>query len=475
MDADGTVLYDSAADASAMENHLSREEIKEALETGSGKSAHFSDTLLEKTLYYAVRLSNGKVIRVSCIQSTAGAMLLNTLAPIAYLILALLLLTGLLSYRLAKRITKPLNELDLDAPREEQLYSELSPLIHRLQEQNATIRRQMEELSRKQQAFLAVTENMQEGFLLTDSKGSLLSGNRQARLLTDSAEGSAYKSEVRQCIDNALIGEHGDALLRFNDSVWQIFANPVTANGQITGAALIMTNVTERERRESLRREFSANVSHELKTPLTSISGFAELMKDGLVSREKMQEFSGDIYRESKRLIDLVEDIIDLSKLDENPDNLIWEDVDLYELCSETLNKIKPFAEKQNVTVEISGPHCTVKGVTSLLQELFYNLCDNGIKYNVNGGALTVLLGYRQERPFVTVEDTGVGIPAACQSRVFERFYRVDKSHSKSIGGTGLGLSIVKHAAQFHNAKIEMESTVGEGTAITVVFPERNE
>ena len=357
-------------------------------------------------------------------------------------------------------------------------FPELQPLISRLQEQNRTIRTQLSELSTRQREFDAITENMREGFLIVDDKCNILSSNRSAlRLLgidgtpkPENLHQAVCSGELLTLVDAALDGTRGDEELSFGGGTWQLYANPVITGSRVTGAILIFMDVTEREQREALRREFSANVSHELKTPLTSITGFAELMKEGMVPKEKMQEFSGDIYRESRRLIDLVDDIIQLSRLDEGTANFAKTPVDLYVLAGGVIESLRPVAQRQNITLSLSGQHAVIQGVEQLLQEMVYNLCDNAIKYNVPGGNVAVSVWQNGPTTTLSVVDTGIGIPYADQSRVFERFYRVDKSHSKEVGGTGLGLSIVKHAAQYHGAKIELKSDPGKGTAIAVNF-----
>ena len=357
-------------------------------------------------------------------------------------------------------------------------FPELQPLISRLQEQNRTIRTQLSELSTRQREFDAITENMREGFLIVDNKCSILSSNRSAlRLLgiddaqkPENLHQAVCSGKLLDLVDNALAGTRGDEEITVGGGTWQLFANPVITAGHVTGAIIIFMDVTEREQREALRREFSANVSHELKTPLTSITGFAELMKEGMVPKEKMQEFSGDIYRESRRLIDLVDDIIQLSRLDEGTANFSKSPVDLYTLSGQVIESLRPVAQKQDITLTLSGQHAVIEGVEQLLQEMVYNLCDNAIKYNISGGSVTVSVWQNGQTVTLSVVDTGIGIPYADQSRVFERFYRVDKSHSKEVGGTGLGLSIVKHAAQYHGAKLELKSDPGRGTAIAVNF-----
>jgi len=476
--ADGTVLYDSVGDAASMENHAQRQEIREALTTGSGKSSHYSTVYLEKTLYYAVKLTDGTVLRVACTQNSVAAIILGMVSPMCWILVLVLILSALLASRLAKRITGPINRLDLDDPKLDDSLKELEPLVMKLREQNATIRSQMEELGKKQREFTTITENMSEGFILIDSGANTLSYNSSALRILDSAPedggGSVLRlnrsPEFRRAVDSALSGEHGEALLTDEEHCYQLMANPVTADGQVTGAVLVIMDVTEKERRDALRREFTANVSHELKTPLTSISGFAELLKNGLVAPDKQREFAGDIYDESQRLISLVEDIIKLSKLDEGAFPPEMAPVELYALSKEVMDRLEPAAKKRNISMELTGECTTVNGVRQILDEMIYNLIDNAIKYNKDGGAVTVSV--KQEGAGVrwTVSDTGIGIPYASQDRVFERFYRVDKSHSREIGGTGLGLSIVKHGARYHGARTELSSTPGEGTSVSIVF-----
>ena len=476
VDADGTVLYDSAADPASMENHLDREEIAQALRSGEGRSEHLSSTVLEKTLYYALRLDDGTVLRVACTRSTVGAMVLGVVQPLLWVVVLALVLSGVLASRLARQITKPINSLDLENPRLDETYEELFPLVSRLREQNRTITRQMDDLSRRQREFTALAENMSEGVLLLDSKGTLLSGNQSAYALLGQGERPAVlrpdncRREIWEAAEKALAGRHAETLMTADTRILEILASPVAANGQVTGAVILMVDVTEREERESLRREFSANVSHELKTPLTSISGFAELMKEGLVEPDKMKEFAGDIYKECSQLIALVDEILKLSRLDEGSQELATEAVDLYALSGDILENLRPMAAKRNITLRLEGDHQIIQGVWRILNEMVYNLCDNAIKYNKDGGRVTVRVSGTGESAVLSVADTGIGISKGQQERVFERFYRVDKSHSRRVGGTGLGLSIVKHGAQYHNARLVLDSEPGTGTTITLTF-----
>ncbi len=472
---DGTVLYDNEADPASMENHRDREEIDEALREGSGRSTRWSDTLLTYCLYAARLQKDGTILRVSCTQNSILALFLSLIWPTLILLVILAGLCALLSYQLARRIVKPINQVDLNHPRVDETYPELGPLSQRIREQNQTIGRQMDELKQAQREFTALTSNMLEGFLLLDDEMNILSANETAIHILG---GGQHPSNLRQdcafppvfsAAEEALTGVHAETIQKIEDRSWQILASPILVHGQAAGAALLFMDVTEREQREGLRQEFSANVSHELKTPLTSISGFAELMSDGLVSPEKITEFSRDIYNESQRLISLVDDIIRISRLDENV-AFEEETVDLYDLCSESLEELSSLAKEQQVSLSLTGEHVCIEGVRQILGDLVFNLCVNAVKYNRTGGSVTVFAGLKEDRVTLIVRDTGIGIPYAEQSRVFERFYRVDKSHSKSVGGTGLGLSIVKHAAEYHHARLTLNSVPEEGTEITVVF-----
>ena len=401
---------------------------------------------------------------------------LLALSPILWTTALVLMISGVISFRAARQILRPVNELNLDAPDKDGTYPELAPLVERIQEQNLTIQEQMDELNRHQRELSTLTDNMSEGFVLLDRKGVVLSANRSALHLIPGAETGKplpeLDHELHQTIADALAGQRAEGLVHEDGQSWAWIASPVSDAGVAVGALLLMMDVTEREQRERLRQEFSANVSHELKTPLTSISGFAELMMQGLVSGEKVREFAGDIYRESQRLITLVGDIIKLSKLDEEGAEPEFLPVDLCALAQDTLDSLRPVAAQQQVEMSLVGEHAEVLGAGQVLGEMIYNLVDNAIKYNRPGGSLRVTVADGEE-VCLSVSDTGVGIPYASQNRVFERFYRVDKSHSKEIGGTGLGLSIVKHGALLHNARVELESEPGVGTTVRLFFPKR--
>ena len=478
--ADGTVLYDNEADASTMENHADREEIREALTSETGTAQRFSSTLSEQTLYVTQRLSDGTVIRLASAQKTVGLLLISMIQPILIILVLSLLLSAVLASRLSKGLIKPILSLDLEHPEDCETYDELTPLLSRLKRQNDTIQQQMNLLKQRQTEFAALTDNMSEGFLLPDRQGHVLSHNSGAlRLLgVEEPEGEVNvlvlnrEEPFRQAVDEALSGKRSQQMLHLNGRYCKLLANPVLADGKPAGAVLVLLDVTEQEQRDELRREFTANVSHELKTPLTSISGIAEIMQSGMVKPEDIQSFAGDIYQEAQRLIALVEDIIRLSRLDEGAESLEREPVNLLSIAQDVARRLDSAAQKAGVTLKVMGLSVEVRGIPSVLDEMVYNLCDNAIKYNHPGGTVNVTVAPTDDGSAeVTVEDTGIGIPVEDQSRVFERFYRVDKSHSKEIGGTGLGLSIVKHGASLHGAQIHMDSQVGRGTSVQLLFP----
>ena len=472
IDADGEVLYDSQT--AGLPNQGSLQEVRSALETGSGQATRTSGSHGVSAMYYASRLADGTVVRLSLPVSAVRSALI-AVSPVLWVIVLVLTISGILAFRAAKQIVRPINEIDPDHPEQSRVYPELDPLMQRLREQRLTIDEQLEELHQRQREFSALTDNMQEGFLLLDREGAILTANASAKLHLGEAEpGSKLLEEgnkaARESARKALNGQRDELVFSENERTWQLVASPVFSHERIVGAVLLWMDVTEREQRERLRQEFSANISHELKTPLTSISGFAELMAQGTVPSDKVAEFSADIHREAQRLIALVEDIMKLSKLDENAVQPDWEDVDLYALTEDVCDILQAVAEKGEIRLRLEGDHCCTHGIWKLLHEMVYNLCDNAIKYNRPGGSVTVRIGRQDERIRLSVEDTGIGIPPADQSRVFERFYRVDKSHSKQIGGTGLGLSIVKHGAQYHNAGLTLNSKPGEGTTVTLLF-----
>ena len=477
--ADGTVLADTQADINELENHADREEIKEAAASGTGHSVRYSATMTEKTVYYAQKLENGDIIRVSTEQYTLLAILLLMSHPIAILIIVTVVLSFVLALRVSKRIVDPINKLDLDNPQDNDTYEELTPLLRRISYQKKTIEQQLKEAQQKQEEFRIITDNMSEGFIVINEQLKILTYNQSAlKLLGAEVETpdnilKLSRSEVfREAIHKSLEGEHSQAEMASGDRCYSIISNPVyDADGNIIGAVIIIIDITEISKREQLRREFTSNVSHELKTPLTSISGFAEIMRSGGTDEATVIDFSNSIYDEAQRLITLVSDIIKISELDEGTISYEKEEVDLYTLSLEIAARLSAQAHEKKVHFAVNGKKAEIMGVRKILDEIIFNLCDNAIKYNKENGEVTVSVINNEKSVIVSVTDTGIGIPAQQQDRVFERFYRVDKARSKSIGGTGLGLSIVKHGAMYHKAQITLESKENIGTTITVCFP----
>lgn len=479
IDQDGTVLFDNEADVSEMKNHSDRTEFQKAEKYGAGESSRYSDTLSEKTIYYALRLKDGTVLRVSGTQDSVLALVENLIFPLCGLLCLMLILSGIMASAISKRIVKPINELDLESPEENQIYEELSPLLSKIHRQNREIQNQLELAKQQQEEFALITENMQEGLIVIDKYTMILSANSSAWNLFhvdrvrqgESVYCLDREEEFRHAIEQVLSGEHTELVLKLNGSDIQLIANPVIRDKKTEGAVVLLVNVTEKLERESLRREFSANVSHELKTPLTSISGFAEIMQGGLVKNEDIPKFAGRIYKESQRLLQLVEDVIQISQLDEEKTSYVWEPVDVYQVCKNAFESLKEKAKSLNVHLYICGERMKMEAVRTLLEEAIYNVCDNAIKYNRNDGSVSVFLTQTAQEIQIVVKDTGVGIPKEDQDRVFERFYRVDKSHSKEIGGTGLGLSIVKHAVGALKGSVILRSEEGNGTEICMKFP----
>lgn len=497
VDANGSVLYDSYADSESLENHKDRPEIAAALKNGRGESVRTSRTLAEQTYYYAARLSDGSVIRVASTTKSALATVFHTLPVMIAMAVLIVLGVLILAEFQTKRIIAPINQMNPDDPQAGDVYDELAPLVRRLEKQKETICQQMEILKEKQEEFSAITENMREGFLVVDSKGDVMSYNKSALKLLGISEGeegmlsrhgnaaweehekadanvniiSINRSEnFRRVVDEALKGSHCEEMLDVGNRHYQIIANPVAESEERSGAVVVILDVTEQQGREELRREFTANVSHELKTPLTSISGYAEIMMNGMVQPADMGRFSGKIYKEAQRLITLVGDIIRLSQLDEEKVQMEKSPVDLHLLASDVVKRLQDVAKKNQVTLMLTGKPTVVNGNPQILDEMIYNLCDNAIKYNKPFGEVEVNVAMIKDHPVLTVEDDGIGIPPEDQERIFERFYRVDKSHSRQIGGTGLGLSIVKHGAIYHKAKVELKSAPGEGTTVRITF-----
>lgn len=473
---EGDVIADTSANESELGNHSDRQEIMDATKNGKGTSIRYSSTLAEKTVYFAMKMDDGNILRVSTTQYTVAAIIMSLIQPILIVCVVAVVLSFVLSQKISKSIIKPINELDLDNPSENEPYDELAPLLQKISKQKKTIEKQVKEAEYKQEEFRLITENMKEGFIVVDAQMNLLTYNRSALKLLGINQNTpddilaAGNDNLIFVIEKALDGVREKSDLTLGSNNYSLIANPVFENEKIIGAVILIIDVTESVKREQLRREFTSNVSHELKTPLTSISGFAEIMKNGDTSDSVVADFSASIYDEAQRLISLVNDIIKISELDEKNMQAESEDVDLYELSADTINRLKPVADKRNISLNLIGESTVVSGTEKILDEMIYNLCDNAIKYNVDNGTVDVILSENSNHIKLTVRDTGIGIPQSEQERIFERFYRVDKSHSKAIGGTGLGLSIVKHAAIYHNAEIKLKSEPGSGTSITIIF-----
>ena len=476
---DGKVLYDSMADSTKMENHLEREEVKEALTDGIGKASRTSYTLEEDTRYYAKKTADGNVIRISTSHYSQLGLLLDTFGMIIITVSVLIVLSVFISYRVARAIVKPINDIDLDNPDISENYEELGPLLHRIHQQNIKIKGQMENLRRSREEFSIITENMSEGLIIIDKDAEILTYNRSAAHMLRSSggrtEGSVLKlnrsEPFRKAVNEALSGKNATTYLDEGNSVYEIIANPASDKDEVTGAIIIIMDVTEKERGETLRREFTSNVSHELKTPLTSIYGVSDMLASGLVKPEDVAGFAGTIKEEASRLISLIDDIIKLSRLDESTGPQQMETIDVFETARDAVNRLSVKAQSANVELSLSGEPSEIVGVQHILDEIIYNVCENAIKYNRPGGFVRISVRNDDDESLITVSDSGIGIPKADRERVFERFYRVDKSHSKEIGGTGLGLSIVKHGVMYLGGRVELESEDGKGTVVTVRLP----
>ncbi len=476
--ADGSVLYDTRTDAESLENHASRAEVSQALTTGTGESTRYSSTLMEKTMYYAQLLDDGTVLRISISRATVGMIAVGMIQPLLIVLIVALILSGLLARRLSRRIVDPLNSLDLEHPLDNDAYEELSPLLKRIHRQHVEIQTQLRELREKTDEFTQITGSMREGLILLDEHGSILSINAAAQMLFGADAQCVGRDfltvershEISAAIQAAVTDGHSEVRAERAGRVYQFDISRITSNGKLLGTVILAFDITEQEFAERNRREFTANVSHELKTPLQGIIGSAELIENGMVRPDDLPRFVGHIHAEAARLVTLIDDIIRLSQLDEG-DAMPTEPVDLLAVSQEAAENLHDAAAARDVTVSVTGQPSVIPGVRRLLYEVVYNLCDNAIKYNRGGGRVDVTVAADAGGSSITVADTGIGIAPEHQSRVFERFYRVDKSHSKASGGTGLGLSIVKHAVQYHHGRIELESTPGTGTTIRVVFP----
>ena len=476
--ADGSVLYDTRTDAESLENHASRAEVSQALTTGTGESTRYSSTLMEKTMYYAQRLADGTVLRISISRATVGMIAVGMIQPLLIVLIVALILSGALARRLSRRIVDPLNSLDLEHPLDNDAYEELSPLLKRIHRQHVEIQTQLRELHERTDEFTQITGSMREGLVLLDEHGSILSINAAAQALFGADAQCVGRDfltiershEISAAIQAAVADGHSEVRAERAGRVYQFDISRITSDGKFLGTVILAFDITEQEFAERNRREFTANVSHELKTPLQGIIGSAELIENGMVKPDDLPRFVGHIHAEAARLVTLIDDIIRLSQLDEG-DAMPTEPVDLLAVSQEAAENLQDAAAARGVTVGVTGQPAVIPGVRRLIYEIVYNLCDNAIKYNRDGGRVDVTVAADADGSSVTVADTGIGIAPEHQGRVFERFYRVDKSHSKASGGTGLGLSIVKHAVQYHHGRIELESTPGTGTTIRAIFP----
>lgn len=481
INSDGTVIYDTDAKGADIENHADREEFKEALSSGKGESTRYSSTLTEKTAYCAKRLDDGTVLRISTSYATILSLLLGISQPIIIIIFAALIFSVLLARRLSRKIVEPLNNLDLDEPLKEDTYEELSPLLNRINRQHKEIKKQLCRLQQKTDEFEQITRSMNEGLVLLDKKGFVLSINPAAKKIFDvhgDFSGEDFlkidrSHKLNLAITRALEDGHSELRIERGECEYQLDISRIESSGEILGAVILAFDITQQAFAEKTRREFTANVSHELKTPLQGIIGSAELIENNMVKKEDVPHFIKRIHTEAQRLVALIEDIIRLSQLDEG-DELMREDVNLLDVARDTCVSLENAAAAKNVKMTLSGSDVTVYGVRRLLCEIIYNLCDNAIKYNKDGGTVKIDVSKSGQNAVVSVSDNGIGIPKSSQSRVFERFYRVDKSHSKASGGTGLGLSIVKHAVSYHHGKIDLKSSPQKGTTITVTLPLKN-
>lgn len=478
IDPNGTVIADTIVDEENMENHSDREEVQMAIKYGTGTSIRYSKTLTEKDIYYAEKLEDGNILRVSTRQYTVFAIIFDILQPIIAVVTLTFIMTLVASIRVSKSIVKPINHLDLEHPENNDAYEELSPLLSKIASQKKTIESQLRAAKKQQEEFKLITENMSEGLVVIDNNLQILTYNTAALKLldiNDQVDGNVLSmnrtKSFREVIEKSLSGTRAESDLNVNDRAYSVIASPVFEDGNIIGAIIVILDISENVSREQMRREFTSNVSHELKTPLTSISGFAEMMMNGNMSKAEVMDFSKSIYDEAQRLISLVLDILKISELDEKSSDYVFEDVDLLSLSEDIGKRLEPEASKRNIRIYVDGTSVKINGVKKVLDEIIYNLCDNAIKYNVENGKVDIMIESTEKTAKVTVKDTGIGIPKMYQDRIFERFYRIDKARSKAIGGTGLGLSIVKHGAKIHNANIDLQSDVNVGTTVKIEFP----
>lgn len=476
--ADGTVIYDNQGDASKMENHGDRPEFVQALQSGTGESSRYSETLSQQMLYSARKLPDGSAIRISEARDSVVRVGFATLFPMSLVMAVLLLLSWFYSSHMSRKIVQPLNHFDLDHPLDNEEYPELSPFVHRIYDQQKEIQQQKEHLSLTEKSFVSVTDNMKEGLILLNPDGRILTINRPAMNLLNTGNECIGKDilylerrvEFEKAMDEAVKGDHQELILSYLGRSYQTDITPVMSGDILTGMVVLLFDVTDRIKAEQMRREFSSNVSHELKTPLHTISGCAELLESGEVKPEDTKKFVHTIYTQAHRMIALVQDILYISHLDEGATDLKWEKIDLMAIIQKVLEQVGPSASQRGIKLYPSGLSSDIDGIPRLAESIVFNLIDNAIKYNRSNGSVYIALKNQKDSVVLTVEDTGIGIPEEDQYRIFERFYRVDKSHSREIGGTGLGLSIVKHACEILHAEIKVDSTLGDGSTFTVTF-----
>lgn len=475
IDKDGVVIFDNQSDAKKMENHKHREEVKEALDTGYGESERYSKTLSQKTNYTAKKIKNDKILRVSTTKKSIASLLVGLINPIIGIILVVILISFVFSRRLSKNIVEPINKLDLKNPLDNKLYDELSPLLVKIDKQNKKIANQIARIENKDKEISYIIKNVTDGIIVLDKDGKVISANKKAHLILNCNENDYYLEfcrdlDYKQVVENALDGKKSNCKLEIEELVYKISSSSIKTEHDSFYVFLFIADITEEEQSQKMRKEFTANVSHELKTPLSSIMGISEIIGDGIVEPEDIKYFAGKIYSESNRLLTLIQDIIELSKLDEGQLKRKFEDVNLKDVCNEVIIKLSDKASEKSMVFEVDCKHVVVKGYYSVLYEMIYNLCDNAIRYNNEKGFVKISCGEEKGKAFISIKDDGIGIDVKEQNRIFERFYRVDKSHSKETGGTGLGLSIVKHGANLHNATVEVRSKINEGSTFKLKF-----
>lgn len=476
---DGTVLFDNEADPATMENHLGREEVVAAKQSGTGTAIRESYTMSEMTVYCARVIGYGCIVRVAGTMDTVAARIAGMWWEVLLVVITAAMVSLGVAAIVARVVVKPINSIDLKNPDIGESYSEIAPLLHRISEQNHEIDQQIAELTRSRKEFSLITENMSEGFIIIDSRTEVLSYNTAAlKILGSDFTGSSHsvlvlnRSEAfRSAVEDALAGKRSETDLTLSEKIYQVIATPAFTGSNVTGAVMIILDITEKEAREELRREFTSNVSHELKTPLTTIYGISDMLVGGIVKPADIPGFAKNIRDEAGRMITLIQDILKLSQLDENTFSDQRERVDLYELAQSAAERLRPQADEKHVTISVTGERSEFTGIATVLEEMIYNLLDNAVKYNKQGGRADVDVRSSGDDIVVTVSDTGIGVPADSIDRIFERFYRADKSHSRKIGGTGLGLSIVKHGVSLHGGSITVKSSEGSGTTFTMTLP----